>query len=261
MRYLRLFINFFSFSVIQQTEHRIDFLMSLIQSFGWLVVGVVTINVMFIQTDSIAGWSKNEMLVMYSIFRVVSELWWFFFSLNLRALTEYVREGTLDYILLKPIPTQFIISFRNILIFSLPTLVLSIMLVIYFIYHAGIKIDGSKILIASLLIINSLVMIYSLMLMIATLSFWTTKLQAFWEVYGIFMEGARYPISLYKQPLNFIFTFIIPLALMFSLPTQFIVGRESWASVSIAFLSGIVFLLISHKFFYYGIKRYNSASS
>lgn len=259
MKYFKLFINFFFFSLMQQTEYRIDFLMGILQGVGWFVVGIIGIQVMFDQTNIIAGWNKNEIIIMYCIFRLTSELWWFLFSLNLREITNHIREGTFDYILVKPISTQFISSFRNILIFAIPNLLLSTVLIIYF--SKDIEISAVKILVGILLILNGLGMLYSLMLMLATISFWTTRLQAFWEIYGILTEGARYPTSFYKQPLNFIFTFIIPLAIIFTLPAQYLTDSVNIFHVLGAFGLGILFFYISHKFFYYGIKRYNSASS
>jgi len=72
-------------------------------------------------------------------------------------------------------------------------------------------------------------------------------------------EGARYPVGFYKEPLHFIFIFIIPLAVIFTFPVQFLVKGLAWEFVLLSFLIGALLFFLSHKFFYFGVKHYNSA--
>jgi len=260
-RYLTLYYHFFLFSLVSRMEYRFDFVMSALRSLGWVGVTIITYTVLFSQTPNIAGWSKEEVLVLFGIFMIIDESWNAFFSDNLVRLSDYVRLGELDHILLLPLSTQFFVSLRHVLIFTLPNIVIGFCVTGYFLTKLSLDISWWQYLLTAFLAFNGLILLYSLMLLLVTSTFWIVQLRAFWDLYNVMTYGAKYPISFYQNPLHFLFLFIVPLGVVFTFPAEFLVKGLSWELVFLSFALGIGFFFISHKFFYFGLKHYNSASS
>lgn len=260
-RYLTLYYHFFLFSLLSRMEYRFDFVMSAIRSLGWVFVTIVTYTVLFTQTQTIAGWTKEEILVMFGIFMIIDESWNAIFSDNLVRLSDYVRLGELDTILLLPLSTQFFVSLRHVLIFTLPNILIGLGVTLYYLSQLSLSLPWWHYLIAIALVINGIMIMYSLMLLFVSLTFWVVQLRAFWDLYEILTYGAKYPVGFYRNPVHFFFLFIVPLGVAFTFPAEFLVKGLSWHIVGIALLVGSGLFVLSHKVFYYGLKRYNSASS
>lgn len=259
-KYIRLYYYLFYYSLLSRLEYRMDFIANIIRSLSSILVGLIGFTVIFQNTHYLGGWSKEEALVLFGIFVLINELWYIFFFLNLIRLPTYIQKGELDGLLLKPVSIQFIVSFRYALVFALPNIFIAIFMIWYFSQVIG-QISLMKYVITGLFIFNGVVLLYSMTLMLVTISFWTVRLKAFWEFYRAITEGARYPVDIFKGGLKLFFTFIIPIAVIFTFPAQYLVRDLPISTILITFLIGVIFLFLSHKFFYYGLKHYNSASS
>lgn len=246
---------------MRRLEYRFDFFLNVLRGLSWMFIGILGFTIIFGQANTIAGWSKHEALLLYGLFVFISELWYTFFFLNITNIPKYVQYGQFDNLILLPLSLQFLVSLKEVLPFALPNALFAMFIIVTQYTALGKSMEIGSLLVTALLIVNGLAILYSIMFVIATLSFWFIRLHALWEVYQTITEGARYPVDLFKDPLHFIFIFIIPLAVIFTFPAQFLVKGLSWQLVITSFLVGIISFVIAHKFFYFGIKHYNSASS
>lgn len=260
-RYFRLFFYFFRFSLMERLEYRLDFFLNIARSIGWIFVAIIGFTVIFQNTPVLAGWNKYQALTLYGVFLCINELWYMLFFLNLTRVPYNIQSGQFDYILLLPISTQFLVSLRQVLVFTFPNAVLSLFVIGHYSSLAVEHIPISTYIMTAFLVLNGLIILYSIMFIAVTTSFWIIRLKAFWEFYGLITEGARYPVDIFKDPLHFIFVFIIPLALIFTFPAQLLVRGLSPFLVLTSFIVGIGIFVLAHKFFYFGIRHYNSASS
>lgn len=260
-QHLLLFYHLLKYSIINRLEYRFDFLLNTLQSFGWLLVSLLSLEVIFSRTPLVAGWSKSEVFTLYGIFMAINTLWVTLFSSNLPKLSKFIQQGDFDFILLKPVSSQFLISLKEITVSTIPSFIVSFFIIFHY-ARLGSKIIGvGTYMITAALMVNGLIVLYSLILLVTTLSFWVVRMHAFWEFYILVTEGARYPISFFRNPLRFIFTFIIPLLVIFTIPAQTLVKATSIETILISFMIGAVLFTLSNRFFYFGIKHYNSASS
>lgn len=261
IKYLRLFYHLFYYSLQSRLEYRMDFVANVIRSLTTILVGYIGFSVIFDNTSYLAGWSKNEALVLFGIFLFINELWRVLFFLNLGMLPSYIQKGDLDGLLLKPISVQFLISLRHSLVFAIPNVIISVFVIGYYSSKITPAIEAFKYIGMGVLMLNGLLLLYSITLLFVSISFWTVRLQAFFDFYQSIIEGARYPVDIFSGILRIFFTFILPIAIIFTFPAQYLVKDLSIIAILVSITMGIFFLILSHKFFYYGIKRYNSASS
>lgn len=260
-RYIRLYFYFVKFSIISRLEYRFEFIANTVRSIGWLLVSLFGFAVIFSQTKLIAGWTHEESLVLYGVYLFINETWYTFFYLNLTQISDLVQSGEFDFILLKPISTQFLISLRQFMIYSVPNMVLGLGIIVYFSSSVAKQVSLLDYAFGLVLMINGLVILYSLMFMAVCLSFWIVRLRAFWEIYDMATEGARYPVDIFKNPMRFFFMFIVPLAFIFTFPAQFIVKSLSPIFIGVSFFMSSILLFLSSIVLKNGIRHYNSASS
>ncbi|MDO8610552.1 MAG: ABC-2 family transporter protein, partial [bacterium] len=67
--------------------------------------------------------------------------------------------------------------------------------------------------------------------------------------------------DIYQGILKTVFVFFLPLAVMVTFPTQFLLGVLSIPFTIWSFVAGFLALYLSHAFWNFALKKYSSASS
>jgi len=130
-KYARLLGLFYRTTLATEMEYRFNFLSNIFNSAFWVVWAALSVRVYFSVTDSILGWSYFEVVIVMGMFFTINGIRQMIMEPNLNRLSEYIRMGTLDYILTKPINSQFMVSLRNIGVFNWIDPVLGLGLVTY----------------------------------------------------------------------------------------------------------------------------------
>ncbi len=134
---------------------------------------------------------------------------------------------------------------------------------LFFIMYAAGKIETTLIgiVLYILLVVNAFVIAVAFHIMVLALGVITTEVDnAIWIFRDITQLG-RVPVDLYREPVSWILTFIIPDAAMVTIPAQGLFGILSVQRIVIATAFGIGLFLISLLFWRYSLKHYGSASS
>lgn len=171
-----------------------------------------------------------------------------------------VNKGDFDMFLTKPVNSQFLVSTRYISLNLLPSVVAGILLLAY-----GIKtnrLGAIIILVIPVAFLAASVISYSLWFLTTTLVFWFNRLLNIANVFPHSVDIARYPVAIYQSPLiRFLFTYILPFALLGFLPAEVILGRKSPLALLLPIALAAILLYLSHLFWNFSLKRYQSASS
>lgn len=243
-------------------EKRFDFLFRFFPTSFSLILNIFLVNFLFSQLGLIAGWNKHELLLLMGTYYVVWGLFFGMFIQNLSRINKYVNTGELDLLLMKPVNSQFFSSFRITIDFGeAATLITGIYLVISSLGSLNITVSLIQIIIYTALILNALVLAYSLWFMIMTLSFWIGRITNLHEVFLSLYNFNKYPIDIYQGLLKTVFIFVLPIAVMVTFPTQFLLGLLSWQFIFWSFLAGVIAIVSSHFLWQLGLRNYTSASS
>lgn len=261
LRHLRLILLFARVSIQDSAAYRTDFLAHVLVTFvnfGAELVGLWTI---FSNTRSLNGWGVFEMVAMLGVFRMMSGLIGLMIAPNMRLIMDDIREGKLDYVLLKPINSQFYVSFRRVVVWRLADIALGILLVVVAsVKLAAVLTVGTLVMFLTLLAAGA-VIIYSFWLVLATLAFWLTRVNnmemVFWNVF----EAGRYPVEIYRPLIRFGLTYIVPLAFITTFPAGALVGRTPLTDVAPAVVFAAGSLAIASAFWRYGLRNYSGASA
>ena len=108
--YLKVLKLFWSTALAAELEYRVNFLISAVSSFGGLIGSIFGLF-LFYQNDYIfPGWSWNQSLIVLGVFTLLQEFSATFLAPNLNRIVHHIQQGTLDFVLLKPISSQFWLS-------------------------------------------------------------------------------------------------------------------------------------------------------
>ena len=223
-RYLRLLGIFWRAALSTELEYRVHFLSNVVMSMFWVVWAGLGVSVYFGFTESVAGWTYPELLVVVGLFFAVNGFRQAVFDPNLRRMTEYVRTGTLDFLLTKPVDAQFMASFRHVRVQNLLDPLIGLGLTVVGLVLAGRGVGPGEIGAFGVTIGVAVLVLYALTLASMAVAIRLVSSEGIGEVTFAFVEAARFPVQLYRQPLRTILT-VVPVAFLTTLPAEALLGR------------------------------------
>jgi len=259
-KYLRLLVVLLGASISAQMEYRANFLVNLIGSLAASGGALFGLGVVYGGSTTVGGWSYREAVVVVGLFVLIDGFTGAFLFPNLNRIAESVRLGTMDFTLMKPIDGQFLISAREINVFRLVDVLVGLGLTVWAL--AGLPhVSASDLLLGLGLLISALAIVYAICFMLSVTAFWFVNVANVIELfYGLFRAG-QFPITAFPVWVRVLFTFVIPVAFITTVPSAGLVGRGSLAASLGAVALAAALLLTSRRFWRFAVGNYTSASS
>lgn len=252
----------------RETSFQANFLVNLITRLFWFGVQILLMDLIYRQVNVINDWSREEYFAFMSTGMLINALVEAFFMPNCAAFSELIRTGNLDFALLKPIDTQFLISFEKLDLGMFTQIALAGSLLSYALWRRGEAPAPTAAAFYLLLLASAVSFFYSLMISMSALSIFFGRNQGlldFWFYITIF---ARYPSSIYSgspagDVIRFVFSYVVPILLVVTVPARVLLGKllePSWLS-GMTIASGLISLLAARAVFLWSLRYYRSASS
>ncbi|MFL0795355.1 MAG: ABC transporter permease [Prochlorococcus sp.] len=260
-RYLLSLKRFWATALAGQLEYQANMLIDLLAMVGSLAGSIFVLSLFFGQGRELGGWSWEAALVVQGIYTFldgVSSTW---LRPNLSAIVTHVREGTLDFVLLKPIDSQFWVSLRIMAPAGLPEIGLGLVLIVWAASRAGASLSLGTSLVAVLMLFVGGVILYALWFVIAATSIWFVKTWNATEVLRAVLASGRFPVSAYPPTLRLVFTLVLPVAFLTTVPAEVILGRAAMPMLVLGLFLAVLFFLGSRAFWLFALRFYTSASS
>jgi len=262
IRPLRIVAAFVRASAQEELAYRANFWISLLHSLLNLAVGVLGLEVLFSQVDSLRGWNNREALALLGVYLLVSALRGLFIGPGMEALVglgQEVWSGTFDFTLLRPVNTQFLVTFQRWRLFALLDLALGIGVVATAL-AGGQGVTLGQVGLFFLALGGGLICLYATLLAFTALVFWNPGYLFTW-VFDALFQLARYPVSIYPTWLRFGLTWLVPVGVMTTIPAGALMGKSGLAPVLSAVGLSVALLLGASWLFNRALRRYSSASS
>jgi ABC-2 type transport system permease protein len=258
-RYLHVIILFWSTAIAAELEYRINFLIASLTSISNLAGSLFGLSLFYRTGYTFDGWKWEEALVVLGIFTILQGFSEIFLVPNLNRIVDQVQQGTLDFVLLKPISSQFWLSVRTVSPWGLPDLILGILIVIY----AANKLEiGLVNYVLSIIPLGfGFISLYSLWFILGATSIWFVKIYNVTEVLRGLLEAGRYPMAAYPVAYRFFFTFVVPVAFLTTVPADTLLGRGEISWVLGGGVLAIALFFASCLFWKFALRFYTSASS
>src|SRR4051812_855535 len=261
MYYLRLWCQFAVNAFVREAEYRANFVIGLVEGLIQLALAVLTFSLLYRFTDQVAGWTQAQILMLVGVYRAVDGVFGLLLAPNLLRISGYIRQGEMDFILLRPVSSQFYVSLRVLNLPEVPNIVIGLGLVVYAGAQAGVPWTVGGVALAVGFALCGLALLYALWFAVITSAFWFVQVDATDGIFYGILETAQYPVSFFKGFMRTLLTFVVPVAFATTFPTQALLGQaDPWLLVVGAGLSAAA-LYASHRFWNYAVRHYSSASS
>jgi len=260
-KYFKIYTLFINTSFGIEMEYKINIFIDLITALLGLIGSVFLLSIFFDNASSIGGWSFEQALIIQGIYTILNGVTNTWFSPNLTEIVKYIREGTLDFVLIKPIDSQFWISLKRISPSGLIEIGLGLLVLIYCLNINEIKISLSLMVLFAMTIICSISILYSLWFLISTTTIWFVKTWNATEVLRSFLYIGRFPLNSFSISLRVFFSTVIPITFITTIPSELILGIAPIWKIILEIVVSYIFLMISRKFWKYALRFYSSASS
>ena len=244
-------------------EYRTSFVFGVARQVASLALTIFGFGLLYQYTDTIAGWSRAELLVLLGIFWAFNGLWDVLLG-GLQELGRDVRFGTLDFVLLRPVNAQFLISLRRVSLLDLLNVALGLTLAVYAASLADVELSVATLgraVTAGVVCLCGLVAIYALRFCIVTCSIWLVGVRNLHDVLHPVFQVGQYPVTFFKGWVRVFLSFVVPVAFATTFPAQALLGTLDRRLVPLGLLLAGVTLYASHRFWRFAVRHYRSATS
>jgi ABC-2 type transport system permease protein len=260
-RYFTLLRTSLRASLGTAMAYRVDFVIGGLISMWWMVWTLVPIAVVFGARQSVAGWTFPGAMLVVAWFTALRALMEGMISPSLIALVDGIRQGTLDFVLLKPADAQFMVSTARFAPFKLFDLGAAGVILAWALGQIGRRPGLGDLGLALVLLASGIAVLYAMFIVVACAAFWVVRLDNLAYLLTSIFDAARWPLQVFRGAWRLLFTFVIPLGIMTTYPAMALLGRLS-VSTALASVGGAILALTLARFAWLrSIRAYTSASS
>ncbi len=262
-RYATIYVALLKNSVTREMMFKGNFLLWIVVELAWFALQLGFISVLYLHTDAIGTWTKWQVVLLVGTSHFIQQIFQTFFLVNCVNLSELVRSGKLDFLLMLPMNTRFLLSFRQLDLGGLINAASALAVMIY----AATKLDLTptipRLLGFGAFCVLGICIHYCLMFSLATVSFWSVRAQGI--VYGYYnlFNVARMPDDAFPKGGIFrsVFTFVLPVLLISNVPVRLLTERLTSASSFLLVALAVICALASEWIWRVSVRHYTSASS
>ncbi|MEZ6072378.1 MAG: ABC-2 family transporter protein [Pirellulales bacterium] len=269
--YLRVLLTFARNSLVRDMTFRLNFIIECVTSLCWMLMNLGFYILIFNYTPEIGagtGWGKYQFFVFLATTLLVNSFVQGVFMTNFNEFSELIRTGNLDFALLKPIDTQFVISLARINWTFLANFSAGLFLLVFSLWKLAIVPGLWQLVLYPLYVVCGIAILYSLMIVLASLSVWLGRNQSLYDFWFYITNFSRYPMEIYRgtfgDVLRLGFTFVVPILIVVNVPARLMawpLAEQQWGLAAVAIVATAASLFVSRRVFLAALAGYRSASS
>ena len=262
MRYIKLYILYFSRNIQGKMEYKLDFFLGNLATILGQVVGIAFVWVIFEQIGDLNGWTLPEIMLIYGLAALPYGLFMIFLS-GVWRLGYLIQMGNFDLCLTRPVGPLLLVVTEDSATHGFGTFVTGMAIVIAASRMLRLEWTLPLILFAVLAIGCGVVIYLSVNLITASCSFWFLggRTSIMYMVQR-FRDFANYPLTIYSAPIRILLTWIIPFGFAGFYPATLLLDRGEFAIyVYLIPVVTVLFFALAYGFWRLGLNRYQSTGS
>jgi ABC-2 type transport system permease protein len=270
-RYLAVFLTFARNSLVREMTFRWNFILDCISSLSWVLMQLGFYLIIFEHTSEIGagtGWHRWQFFVFLATTLFINSLVQALFMTNMDEFSSLIRKGDLDFALLKPIDTQFLISLRKFEWSSLANFAFAAILLAIALARLDYRPSVGQAALYVVFIGCGVTMLYSLMVVLGSISVWLGRNESLYDFWFYITNFSRYPMEIYNgpvgTPLRQVFTFLIPILVVVNVPARLLAKplvEQDWRLAAFGLAATALGFILSRRLFHRALQSYRSASS
>jgi ABC-2 type transport system permease protein len=270
-RYVSVFLTFARACLVRDMTFRANFILECVTSLGWMSMNLAFYLLVFTFTPEIgkgSGWTREPYFAFVATGLIINSIVQAFFMPSAEELTEMVRTGGLDAVLVQPLDAQFLLSMHRFDYSSLANGAVGIGLLAWSVSRLEHAPPAIAWFLYPLLLVCGVAILYGFVIMLAAATIHMGRNQSLYDFWFYLTNFSRYPAEIYAGPwggpLRALCTFVIPILLVVNVPARVVAQPftgAAWGGVAAIVIAAAASLVVSRVVFQWSIARYRSASS
>ncbi len=270
-RYLAIFLTFARACLVRDMTFRANFILESVTSLGWMSMNLAFYMLVFQFTPEIGkgtGWTREPFFAFVATGLIINSIVQAFFMPSAEELTEMVRTGGLDAVLVQPLDAQFLLSMHRVDYSSLANGAVGVGLLAWALARMGHAPPPVAWLLYPLLLLCGVAILYALVIVLAAATIHMGRNQSLYDFWFYMTNFSRYPAEIYAGPwggpIRALFTFVLPILLVVNVPARVIarpLAGGAWWPVAGVVAAALAALVVSRVVFQRSLAKYRSASS
>ena len=259
-RILRVYKIFLTSSLVRELEFRANFIAKIFQNMVWVAWFLLVLMVVYRNTDQVAGWGRGEGFVLGSTTFLISALYGLFFR-SMMEIPEMIRKGTLDFVLTKPVDSQFWASTRRFNFDQIGSFIAGTLMLVYGLGEFGQSVGALQWLGYLVLVFCAIAIFYSMNLVFMATSVWFVRVDNLWVLSETTLDIARFPVDIFNAAIQRALVYYVPLAFLATMPARQLVRGFDPTMLGLGVFWALLALIVARSFWLFALRSYNSASS
>ncbi|HUF97272.1 MAG TPA: ABC-2 family transporter protein [Ilumatobacter sp.] len=261
MNTLRLIWLHLRVNVMNEFQYRANLVIQLIQSMLAAGTGLVALSLIFDRTPTLNGWTRPELLVVMGVYMFVGGVIGFAIQPAMNRIMSDVEHGTFDYVLTKPVDSQVLASVREFRLWELTDSMVGVGVIVWGLTEVGAQLGPGEWASFVLAMVAGTIALYCLWLIPTCGAFWFTRMRDIQDLYTGFYRAGQYPITVYPRWLRLTLTYLVPIGLAVTVPSQTVTGQMT--ATRLFAMSGFIVaaLAVTRLVWRVGTRRYSGASA
>ena len=259
-KYSRVYLVQIKNNWVREVVYRTNFVTLLFSDVVWLAVELGLFSVIYANTPTLAGWTREQVYFFLGIFFASDAMFTTFFQRNFWQFSDLVNKGELDILLTKPVHPLFLALSRWINLTAFLNIFLGLTLAVRYAAPAGFS-GGAKWLLLPVWLVVGMLAQLVLRFAFSIWIFWTERSFAISRLYFQFFALATKPDSIYPPAIRYLILTALPFAFISSVPTRALLHGLEWTEYASLLAVFTFFIFFNGYFWRAGLRRYQSASS
>ena len=261
IRYVRLYLHFLQFSFGKSAAYRFDFWCRILMDISYYAVSIGFFKILFLKTGALCGWSEAQIMVFVGAHLMLDALQMTVISGNLWEMPNTINKGDLDYHIVRPVSTLFILCFREIAVGSVVNLLIAAGFFWWALLQYPEPLTMLQVVSFLFFLVVGFFIYFGLRLLISLPVFWTHSPYGLEKIFYAMLPFMERPDVIFRGILRMIILTIIPFAVVVSFPARMFFSGITW-SLSLHMFAVLILMWTLVLFVWgRGIRNYSSASS
>lgn len=259
--YFKLLRRYWQLAIARETQYRANFIALGVVGILETIVTILPMLLLFGFTDVLDGWTRGETIALVGMYRIAISLYELIAGNGVLKLSSDVNSGDLDMLLIRPVNTQFLITFRYVSLFQIVNVMIGLLVFAIGVSQSSLMFSWQSLLQTALIFASGLVLMAVIVSAGAYIAFRATTVEQLpWAVMDIAQMG-QYPISFYPAPVRSVLTMIVPVAFVTTIPMDALRGSLGWGMCAVAIAFAIAAIVALRWWWSNSVRHYASASS
>jgi ABC-2 type transport system permease protein len=180
---------------------------------------------------------------------------------NMFTFMYEVREGELDFALMRPVDSQMFISTRQLRFWNAVDIIVGTVVLGWALSDLAEELGVVDLLLFGLGLVCGALILYSVWMAFTTTAFWLIDVDEMANLISGLYDAGRWPIRLYPLWLQGALTVVVPLGVAITVPAEALTDRLTAGAMIVLLVITAVAVAGARAFWLYGVRNYSGASA